>query len=50
MLSVAAERLCLTMNLDTSKVIVFRKGGFWAAKENLFLGGAILYVVKTINI
>ena len=33
-LSVAAERLCLTVNLDKSKVIVFRKGGFWAAKEH----------------
>ena len=45
-LSVAAERLCLTVNLDKSKVIVFRKGGFLAAKEKLFLGGAVLEVVN----
>ena len=46
MLSVAAERLCLTVNLDKSKVIVFRKGGFLAAKEKWFLGGAVLEVVN----
>ena len=45
-LSVAAERLCLTVNLDKSKVIVFRKGGFLAAKEKWFLGGAVLEVVN----
>ena len=45
-LSVAAERLCLTVNLDKSKVIVFRKGGFLAAKEKWFLGGAVVEVVN----
>ena len=44
-LSVAAERLCLTLNLDMA--IVFRKkGGFLAAKEKWFLGGAVLEVVN----
>ena len=33
MLFVAAEKLCLTVNLDESKVIVFRKGGFLTAKK-----------------
>ena len=46
MLSVAAERLCLTVNLDKSKVIVFRKGGVLAAKEKWFLGGAVLEVMN----
>ena len=45
-LCVAAERLCLTVNLDKSKVIVFRKGGFLAAKEKWFLGGAVVEVVN----
>ena len=45
-LSVAAERLCLTVNLDKSKVIMFRKGGFLAAKEKWFLGGAVLDMVN----
>ena len=45
-LSVAAERLCLTVNLGKSKVIVFRKGGFLAAKEKWFLGGAVLELVN----
>ena len=46
MLSAAAERLCLTVNLDKSKVIVFRKGGFLAVKEKWFFGGAVLEVVN----
>ena len=50
MLFVAAERLCLTVNLDKSKVIVFRKGGFLAAKEKWFLGGAVLEVVNKLHI
>ena len=45
-LSVAAERLCLTVNLDKSKVIVFTKGGFLAANEKWFLDGAVLEVVN----
>ena len=45
-LSVTAERLCLTVNLDKSKVIVFRKGGFLVAKEKWFLGGAVLEMVN----
>ena len=45
-LPVAAERLCLSVNLDKSKVIVFRIGGFLAAKEKWFLGGAVLEVVN----
>ena len=35
------------MNLDKSKVIVFRKGDFFAAKEKWFLGGTVLEVVNT---
>ena len=34
------------MNNNKSKVIVFRKGGFWAAKEKWFLDGAVLEVVN----
>ena len=45
-MSVAAERLCLTVSIHKSKVIVFRKGGFWAAKEKWFSGGAALEVVN----
>ena len=37
-LSVAAKRLGLTVNLDKSKVMVFRKGGYLAAKERWFWG------------
>ena len=32
-LSVTAKRFSLTVNLDKSKVMVFRKGGYLAAKE-----------------
>ena len=45
-LSATAGRLCLTMDLDKSKVIVFRKDGFLAAKEKWFFGGAVLEVVN----
>ena len=44
-LSVAAERR-LTVNLDKSKVVVFRKGAFLAAKDKWFLGGTVLEVVN----
>ena len=44
-LFVAAER-CSTVNLDKSKVVVFRKDGFLAAKDKWFLGGAVLEVVN----
>ena len=46
-LSVAAERLGLTVNLDKSKVMVFRKGGYLAAKERWFWGDQKLEVVNT---
>ena len=36
-LSVAAKRLGLTVNLDKAKVMVFRKGGYLAAKEKMVL-------------
>ena len=46
-LSVAAKRLVLTVNLDKSKVMVFRKGGYLAAKERLFWDDEQLEVVNT---
>ena len=46
-LSVAAKRLGLTVNLDKSKVMVFRKGGYLAAKERWFWGDQKLEVVNT---
>ena len=48
-LSVAAKRLGLTVNLDIyiSKVMVFRKGGYLAAKERWFCGDQKLEVVNT---
>ena len=45
-LSIAAERLCLAVNLDKSIVIVFRKYGLRAAKKNgSRFGDAVLEVV-----
>ena len=46
-LSVAAERLGLTVNLDKSRVMVCRKGGYLAAKERWFWGDQKLQVVNT---
>ena len=46
-LYVAAKRLGLTVNLDKSKVMVFRKGGYLAAKERWFRGDQKLEVVNT---
>ena len=46
-LSVAAKRLGLTVNLDKSKVMVFRKGGYLAAKERWFWDDQKLEVVNT---
>ena len=46
-LSIAAKRLGLTVNLDKSKVTVFRKGGYLAAKERWFWGDQKLEVVNT---
>ena len=46
-LSIAAKRLGLTVNLDKSKVMVFRKGGYLAAKERWFWGDQKLEVVNT---
>jgi len=46
-LSVAAKRLVLTVNWDKSKVMVFRKGGYLAAKERLFWDDQKLEVVNT---
>ena len=45
-LSIAAKRLGLTVNLDKSKVMVFRKGGYLAAKERWFWGDQKLEVVS----
>ena len=45
-LSVAAKRLGLTVNLGKSKVMVFRKGGYLAAKERWFWGDQKLEVVS----
>ena len=46
-LSVAAKILRLTVNLDKSKVMVFRKGGYLAAKERWFWDDQKLEVVNT---
>ena len=46
-LSVAAKRLGLTVNLDKSKVMVFGKGGYLAAKERWFWDDKKLEVVNT---
>ena len=46
-LSVAAKRLGLTVNLNKSKVMVFRKGGYLAAKERWFMVDQNLEVVNT---
>ena len=46
-LSVAAKRLGLIVNLDKSKVMVFRKGGYLAAKERWFWDDQKLEVVNT---
>ena len=43
----SAERLCLTVNLDKSKIIVFRKGGFLASREKWVWGNVRLEVVNT---
>ena len=40
-------RLHLTVNLDKSKIIVFRKGGFLRTIEKWFLGGKQLEVVNS---
>jgi hypothetical protein len=42
----SASRLGLTINLDKSKIMVFRKGGYLAAKERWFLGESLLEVVS----
>ena len=44
--SAVAKRLCLTVNLETSKVMVFRKGVFLAAGERWFWGDSRLEVVN----
>jgi hypothetical protein len=46
-LSTAAVRLGLTINLDKSKIIVFRKGGFLGRRERWFFGGSQLEVVNS---
>jgi hypothetical protein len=40
-------RLGLTINLDKSKIIVFRKGGFLGRRERWFFGGSQLEVVNS---
>ena len=46
-LFVAAKRLGLTVNLDKSNVMVFRKGGYLAAKERWFWDDQKVEVVNT---
>ena len=46
-LSTAAKRLFLTVNMDKSKVVVFRKGGFLASRERWYFNGNILEVVNS---
>ena len=41
------ERLRLTVNLEKSKIIVFRKGGFLRSTEKWFLGGKQLEIVNS---
>lgn len=41
------DRLHLTVNLEKSKIIVFRKGGFLRATEKWFLGGRKLEIVNS---
>ena len=41
------QRLCLTVSLEKSKVVVFQKGGFLAAREKWVLGGIQLEVVNS---
>jgi len=43
----AIARVSLTVNLDKSKVVVFRKGGFLGAKEKWFYGETRLEVVNS---
>ena len=45
-LSSSATRLGLTVNLDKSQIVVFRKGGFLSAKERWVLGRNDLTVVS----
>ena len=45
-LFVAAKRLGLTVNLDKSKVMVFRKGGYLAANKRWFWDDQKLGVVN----
>ena len=45
-LNMSANRLGLTVNLDKSNIVVFRKGGFLAAKEKWHFGNSNLTVVN----
>jgi hypothetical protein len=46
----ACKNLYLTVNLDKTKVMVFRKGGFLGRNERWTLGGRPLEVVMSITI
>ena len=46
-LEATAQKLGLSVNLDKSKIIVFRKGGYLAAKEKWVLDGSYLDVVNS---
>lgn len=43
----AAQSMCLNVNLSKTKVVVFRKGGFLAARERWFYGRDQLEVVNS---
>ena len=43
----SAQRLKLTVNLEKSKVVVFRKGGYLAGREKWWFGPDLLEVVNT---
>ena len=43
----ATQRLGLTVNLDKSKVVVFRKGGFLGAREKWIFNGNKQEVVNS---
>ena len=42
----AASRLCLKVNVDKSDIVVFRKGGYLAARERWFFDGNVMLVVN----
>jgi hypothetical protein len=46
LLQINADKLGLTVNLEKSKIVVFRKGGYIAGREKWFYNNAILKIVN----